>query len=81
MRAKELENLKTEIRTKMGALKQTVSLIEEPKNLVKLKNKEMKRRIRNLPSENPFALKDYVQNAKRRKLDRTLFIFLFIRKK
>ena len=80
MRAKELENLKTEIRTKMGALKQTVSLKEEAKDLVKLKNKEMKRRIRNLPSENPFGLKDYVQNAKRRKLDRTLFIFLFIRK-
>ena len=50
----ELENLKSCIRKIIEPLTQIISQIEEAKDLFKLKIEELKRRIKNLPSENPF---------------------------
>ena len=51
----------------MDALKQTISHIEEAKDLVKLKNKQLKRRIKNVRSENPFDFTKYVELQKQEK--------------
>ena len=45
----ELKNLETDIRNKIDALKQTISHIEEVKDGVKLKIKELKKKIKNIP--------------------------------
>ena len=54
----ELNNSKTETEKKIDAIKQINSHIEEVKNLVKIKTKEIKKKKTNLPNENPFQFKD-----------------------
>ena len=61
MRVNDSKLLKTEIRNNIDALKQILSHIAEAKDLVKLKIEEFKRRIKNLPSENPFDFTEYVE--------------------
>ena len=61
LRLNELNKSKTEIRKNEDALKRTISHIEEANDLVKLEIIELKRRIRNLPSENMFDFTDYVE--------------------
>ena len=64
MRPNELKNLKTEIRTEIDALKQTILHIEEIKEQVKLKIKELKKKIKIIPKENPFDFREYVEKQK-----------------
>ena len=50
----ELKKRKTGIRKKINALRQTCLHIEKVTDQVKLNNKDKKRKILNLPCENPF---------------------------
>ena len=59
-----LKNSKTDLRNKIDALKQTISHIEEVKDKVKLKIKELNKKIKNIPEENPFDFTDVVKKQK-----------------
>ena len=56
-------NSKIDIRNKIDALKQTISLVEEVKDQVKLRIKRYKK-IKNSPTENPFDFTEYVKGQK-----------------
>ena len=56
-----LKNSKTDLRNKKDALKQLISHIEEVKDEVKLKIKQLNRKIKNNPKENPFDFTDVVK--------------------
>ena len=60
MRIIELKNSKTDLRNKIDALNQIISHIEEVKDGVKLKIKELKNKIKKLSKENPFDFTDIV---------------------
>ena len=60
MRVIELRKIKTEIKNKTDALKRRSSHIEESNDLVRLKIKE--RKLKKLPSENPFDFTEYLEN-------------------
>ena len=60
-RPNELETSKTEIRINLDALKQRTSPMEEVKDPVKLKNIELKRRIKNLNGENPLDFTEFLE--------------------
>ena len=64
MRVNELKNWKTGIRNTIDALKQIVSHIEEAKDLVKFENNELKTKMKNLQSENPFDFTEYIEMQK-----------------
>ena len=64
LRVNELLISKIGIRNTIDSLKQRISLIEEAKDLFKHKIKELKRRIINLPSENPLDYTEYVEMRK-----------------
>ena len=64
LRLNELKNLKTENKNKTHALKQIISHIEEVEEQVKLKVKELKKKIENIPKENPFDFTEYVEKQK-----------------
>ena len=61
MRINKLNISKTDLKNKIEALKQIISHIEEVKNDVKLKIKQLKKKIKNLPIENPFDFTDIVK--------------------
>ena len=63
-RVNELKKLKTDIRNKIDALKQLISYIEEVKDEVKLKIKELIKKIKNIPKENAFDFTDFVRKQK-----------------
>ena len=60
----ELKKLITDVKNKIDALKQIIWHVEEVKGEVKLKNKELKEKIKNNPSENPFDLTESVETQK-----------------
>ena len=64
LRPNDLNISKTEIRNKKDALKQKISPNEEVKEQIKLKIKELKKKIKNIPIENPFNFTDYVEKQK-----------------
>ena len=64
LRVIELNNSKTVIRNEIDALNQIISHIEEVKDEVKLKIKQLKKKIKNTPKENPFDFTDYVKKQK-----------------
>ena len=61
LRLIELKNSKTDLRNKIDALNQIISHIEDVKERVKLKIKQLKNKIKNLPKENPFDFTDVVK--------------------
>ena len=61
MRVDELRKIKTEIRNTINASKQIISHTEEEKYQVKLEIKQLKPKIKNLQSENPFDFTEYVE--------------------
>ena len=65
-RFNELINIKTDLKNKKEALNQLISHIEEVKDEVKLKIKQLKKKIRKLPIENPFDFTGYVENQNKK---------------
>ena len=61
LRVIELKISKTDLRNKVDALNQIISHIEDVKEQVKLKIKQLKNKIKNLPKENPFDFIDIVK--------------------
>ena len=55
-----LKNSKTDFKNNIEALYQIISNIEEVKDEVILKIKQLKKKIKNLPIENPFNFTDYL---------------------
>ena len=64
MKLNELMNSKTDFKNKIDALKQIISHVEEVKDQVKLKIKQFKKKIKNIPKENPFDFTDFVKKQK-----------------
>ena len=77
MRINKLNISKTDLKNKIEALKQIISHIEEGKNRVKSKIKQLKKKIKILPVENPFDFTEYVENQKEEnEIDLGLFLEL-----
>ena len=77
LRINKLNISKTDLKNKIEALKQIISHIEEGKNRVKSKIKQLKRKIKILPVENPFDFTEYVENQKEEnEIDLGLFLEL-----
>ena len=77
MRINKLNISKTDLKNKIEALKQIISHIEEGKNRVKSKIKQLKKKIKILPFENPFDFTEYVENQKEEdEIDLGLFLEL-----
>ena len=73
----ELKNSKTDLKNKIDALNQIISHIEEIKDVVKLKIKQLKKKIKNLPVENPFDFTEYLEKQKEEnEIDLGLFLEL-----
>ena len=75
LRLIELKNSKTDLRNKIDALNQIFSHIEDAKDVIKLKIKQLKKKIKNLSEENPFAFTDI---AKKQKEDNEIDLGLFL---
>ena len=75
LRVNELKNLKTDFGNKIDALKQIISHIEEVKDVVKRKIKELKNKFKSIPKENPFDFTDF---AKKQKEDDEVDFGLFL---
>ena len=77
LRIDKLNISKTDLKNKIEALKQIISHIEAGKNRVKSKIKQLKKKIKILPVENPFDFTEYVENQKEEKeIDFGLFLEL-----
>ena len=77
LRVNKLNISKTDLKNKMEALKQIFSHIEEGKNRVKSKIKQLKNKIKILPVENPFDFTEYVEDQKEEnEIDLGLFLEL-----
>ena len=77
LRLIELKKTKTDLRNKIDVLNQMISHIEDLKEEVKLKIKQLKNKIKNLPKENPFDFKDIVEKQKEEiEIDLGLFLEL-----
>ena len=64
LRVDELKNLKTEIRNTIDPLKQRISHIEGANDQVKHEIEQLKRKIKNLPSQCPFDFTEYFEMQK-----------------
>ena len=64
LRINKLNISKTDLKNKIEALEQIISHIEEVKEEVKLKIKQLKKKNKNIPRENPFDFTDYVEKQK-----------------
>ena len=64
LRLNEWNISKTDTKRKLDALKQKLSLIEEVKEQVELKIRELKKKIKNIPTENRFDFTEYVEKQK-----------------
>ena len=77
LRVNKLNISKTDLKNKIEALKQIISHIEQAKEEVKLKIKQLKKKIKNLPIENPFDFTDYViEQEEENEIDLGLFLEL-----
>ena len=77
LRVNELKNIKTDLKNKIEALNQIISHIEEVKEGVKLKIKQLKKKIKQIPKENPFDFTAYVEKQKEEnEIDLGLFLEL-----
>ena len=75
MRVIESKNSKIDLKNKKDALNQIISHVEDVKEEVKLKIKQLKNKIKNLPKENPFDFTDIVKEDD--EIDLGLFLELF----
>ena len=64
MRLIEIKNSKIDLKNKIDALNQIISHVEDVKEEVKLKTKQLKNKIINLLKENPFDFTDIVEKQK-----------------
>ena len=64
LKINKLKFSKTDLKNKIDALNQIISHIEEAKDEVKLKIKQLKKKIKNIPKENPFDFTEYVEQQK-----------------
>ena len=77
LRIIKLNISKTDLKNKIEALKQIISHVEDAKGGVKLKIKELKKKIKNIPEQNPFDFTDIVQKQKEdNEIDLGLFLEL-----
>ena len=76
MRLIEIKNSKLDLKNKINALNQIISHIEDVKEEVKLKIKQLKNKIKNLPKENLFDFTDTVEKQKKNEKDLGLFLEL-----
>ena len=77
LQVKELKNLKTEVKSNIDAIGQIISHVEESKDLLTLKIKEIIWKIKNLPSENTFDFTDCLEmHEKENETDLGLFLKL-----
>ena len=77
LRVNKLNFSKVDLKNKIEALKQIISHIEEGKNRVKSKIKQLKKKIKILPVENPFDFTEYVEDQKEEnEIDLGLFLEL-----
>ena len=77
LRLIEIKNSKIDLQKKIDVLNQIISHVEDVKEEVKLKNKQLKNKIRNLPKENPFDFTDIVEKQKEEnEIDLALFLEL-----
>ena len=77
LRINKLNIPKTDLKNKIEALKQIISHIEEGKNRVKSRIKQLKKKIKNLPVENPFDFTEYLEKQKEEnEIDLGLFLEL-----
>ena len=77
LRVNKLNISKTDLKNEIEALKQIISHIEQAKEEVKLKIKQLKKKIKNLPVENPFDFTDYIEKQKEEnEIDLGLFLEL-----
>ena len=77
LRINKINISKTDQKNKIEALKQIISHIEEGKNRVKSKIKQLKKKIKTLPVENPFDFTEYVEKQKEEnEIDLGLFLEL-----
>ena len=70
----EIKNSKFDIKNEIDALTQIISHVEDVKEEVKLKIKQLKNKIKNLPKENPFDFTDIVEEEN--EIDLGLFLEL-----
>ena len=61
LRLLEIKNSKTDLRNEIDALNQIISHVENVKEEVNLKIKQLKNKIKNLPEENPFDFTEYIK--------------------
>ena len=77
LRLIELKNSKTDLKNKIDVLNQIISRVEDMKEEVKLKIKQLKNKIKKLPKENPFDFTDIVEKQKdENEIDLGLFLEL-----
>ena len=60
LRLIEIKNSKIDLKNKIDALNQIISHVEDVKEEIKLKIKQLKNKIKNLLKENPFDFTEYV---------------------
>ena len=77
LRLIELKNSKTDLKNEINALNQIISHVEDVKEGVKLKIKQLKNKIKNIPKDNPFDFTDIVEKQKEEnEIDLGLFLEL-----
>ena len=77
LRLIEIKNSKLDLRNEINALNQIISHVEDVKGGVKLKIKQIKNKIKNIPKDNPFDFTDIVNKQKEEnEIDLGLFLEL-----
>ena len=77
MRLIEIKNSKLDHKNEINALNEIISHVEDVKEEVKLKIKQLKNKIKNIPKENPFDFTDIVEKQKvENEIDLGLFLEL-----
>ena len=77
LRLIEIKNSKFDLKNEINALNQIISHVENVKEEVKLKIKQLKSKIKNIPKENPFDFTDIVNKQKEEnEIDLGLFLEL-----
>ena len=66
LKINKLKFSKIDIKNEIEALEQIISHIDDAKDGVKLKIKELKKKIKNIPQENPFDFTEYIKSKKKK---------------
>ena len=77
LRLTEIKSSKIDLKNKIDALNQIILHVEDVKEEVKLRIKQLKNKMKNLPKENPFDFTEYVNKQKKEnEIDLGLFLEL-----